>query len=137
MSAPTRAAPAAGREGGLYAEKWVPFAKELACMVVRTAGEGVTSYPVVETVQRDNICHTVVVPAQVPGAAYANAVKVCADAIAALPANSRGVYGVEVFLLDDGRDTVLFNEVVRRRRPRRARAERRSRNDPAGRVGRR
>ena len=105
---------AQGREGGLYAEKWVPFSKELACMVVRTTGEGVSAYPVVETVQRDNICHTVVVPAQVPGAAYANAVKVCSEAIAALPANSRGVYGVEVFLLDDGKDTVLFNEVAPR-----------------------
>ncbi len=41
----------------LYAEKWVPFVKEIAVMVVRTAAGQTYSYPVVETVHKDNICH--------------------------------------------------------------------------------
>jgi phosphoribosylaminoimidazole carboxylase (NCAIR synthetase) len=48
----------------LYAEKWFPFTKELAVMVVRALDGHVRSYPVVETVQKDNICHTVIAPAQ-------------------------------------------------------------------------
>jgi hypothetical protein len=42
----------------LYAERWVPFEKELAVMVVKSACESV-QYPVVETTQKDSICHTV------------------------------------------------------------------------------
>ena len=40
----------------LYAEQWVPFEKELAVMVVRTK-DGIVSYPVVETAQKDNGRH--------------------------------------------------------------------------------
>lgn len=49
----------------LYAERWVPFVKELAVMVVRTKDGQVISYPVVETIQKDSICHIVIAPAQV------------------------------------------------------------------------
>jgi len=45
-------------KNGLYAERWVPFEMELAVMVVKSASELVL-YPVVETTQKDNICHTV------------------------------------------------------------------------------
>lgn len=47
-----------GETHGLYAEKWVPFAKELAVMVVRSETE-LIMYPVVETTQHNSICHTV------------------------------------------------------------------------------
>jgi len=33
-------------------EKWVPFTKELAVMVIRTKNGDVIAYPVVETVQK-------------------------------------------------------------------------------------
>jgi len=45
----------------LYAEKIVPFKKEIAVMVVRTTN-AVLCYPVVETIQKDNICHLVIAP---------------------------------------------------------------------------
>ena len=55
----------------LYAEQFVAFEKELAVMVVRTQ-EGVVSYPVVETAQRDSVCHLVAAPANISrGAAQA------------------------------------------------------------------
>ena len=47
-----------GDAHGLYAERWVPFAKELAVMVVRSEAE-LCLYPVVETTQHNSICHTV------------------------------------------------------------------------------
>jgi phosphoribosylaminoimidazole carboxylase len=66
-----------GKLGGneIYAEKWAPFTKELAVMVVRTK-EGVVSYPVVETVQTDNVCHIVTSPAQISATALVAAEEV-------------------------------------------------------------
>ncbi|CAM9887202.1 unnamed protein product, partial [Phaeothamnion confervicola] len=49
----------------LYVERWCPFVKELAVMVVRSAKGEVACYPVVDTVQKDNICHTTLCPAEV------------------------------------------------------------------------
>ena len=40
----------------LYAEKWAPFTKELAVMIVRSVNGLVFSYPIVETIHKDNIC---------------------------------------------------------------------------------
>lgn len=42
----------------LYAERWAPFVRELAVMVVRSRSGEVKAFPVVETVHQDNICHT-------------------------------------------------------------------------------
>ncbi|CAN0138045.1 unnamed protein product, partial [Ectocarpus fasciculatus] len=43
---------------GLYAEAWAEFDKELAVMVIRGEDGELCTYPVVETVQVDNVCHT-------------------------------------------------------------------------------
>jgi len=93
----------------LYAEKFVPFVKELAVMVVRTEG-GVVSYPVVQTIQKDNICHLVMAPAQISAEANANALSVASKAIESLP--GLGIYGVELFILPD--DSILLNEIAPR-----------------------
>ncbi|GLD95725.1 hypothetical protein PINS_up004403 [Pythium insidiosum] len=99
------------KDGGamLYAEKWVPFVKELAVMVVK-AGTDVRAYPVVETTQKDSICDTVLAPAQVSAATYAAAQQLALHAIEKLEGN--GIYGVELFLTADG--GVLLNEVAPR-----------------------
>lgn len=61
-----RGAAALGGYGhGLYAERWAPFVKELAVMVVRSRDGSVASYPVVETIHRDNICWVTEAPADV------------------------------------------------------------------------
>lgn len=93
----------------LYAEKWVPFAKELAIMLVLT-DEGVVPYPVVETIQKDNICHLVIAPAQIPPAVAKEVQLIATTAISSF--SGRGIYGVELFLLRD--DTVLLNEIAPR-----------------------
>lgn len=94
----------------LYAEKWTPFDKELAIMVARGLDGTIITYPVVETIQRENICHTVIAPAQISPAIQAEAQEVARRAIATL--DGAGVYGVELFLLSDGK--VLVNEVAPR-----------------------
>jgi phosphoribosylaminoimidazole carboxylase len=79
-----------GFEHGLYAEKWAPFVKELAVMVVRSRDGTVLSYPVVETVHKDNICHVTEAPADV-SPAVAVATRAAAEkAVAAL-------YGAGIF----------------------------------------
>ena len=85
--------------GGLYAERWVPFQKELAVMVARSATE-VQVYPIVETTQKDNICHTVVAPARLPPAAAALARDMAERAITSF--DGHGIFGIEMFLLEVG-----------------------------------
>ncbi|KAJ2361920.1 phosphoribosylaminoimidazole carboxylase ade2, partial [Coemansia sp. RSA 2607] len=97
----------------LYAEKFVSFVKELAVMVVRRPSGQVATYPVVETVQRDNICELVYAPAQVDGQVRELAMKVATDTISCLPEGSSGIFGVEMFLHKDGK-TVVVNEIAPR-----------------------
>ncbi|KAL3961756.1 hypothetical protein ACCO45_003279 [Purpureocillium lilacinum] len=100
----------------LYAEKWVPFAMELAVMVIRTEDDagnctGVYAYPTVETVHEDDVCKTVLMPPRkVDGAVCAQAQNVAQDVIRSLW--GRGVFAVEMFLLQDG--TIMVNEVAPR-----------------------
>lgn len=51
-----------GEKETLYAEKWVPFIKEVAIMVVRGKDGEVRSYPPVETIHRNSVCHLVFAP---------------------------------------------------------------------------
>jgi phosphoribosylaminoimidazole carboxylase len=85
----------------LYAEEWVPFVKEIAVMVVRTAAGLTFSYPVVETVHKDNICHLVFAPlrSRDPKVA-ARAQDIAERTVQSL--SGAGVFGVEMFLLADG-----------------------------------
>lgn len=94
----------------LYVEEWIPFERELAVMVARGLEGEIVDYPVVETIQRDNICNTVIAPAQISRAAQIAARDIARKTVAAL--DGAGVFGVELFLLSDG--TVLLNEVAPR-----------------------
>ena len=94
----------------LYAEKWASFVKELAVMVVQNQSGDVYCYPVVETIQKDNICHIVIAPAQIPQNAINEALKIAKQAISCI--SSAGIFGVELFLLPD--DTILLNEIAPR-----------------------
>ncbi|RLN44569.1 hypothetical protein BBJ29_009091 [Phytophthora kernoviae] len=100
----------AEEEAKLYAEKWVPFVKELAVMVVKGADGDVRAYPVVETTQRDSICDTVLAPAQIPEDVAKRASEMAQTAVAQL--EGRGIYGVELFLTASGE--VLLNEIAPR-----------------------
>lgn len=94
----------------LYCERHARYTKELAVMVVQRLDGTVCSYPTVETIQRDNICHQVYVPARVLPSILAEA-KLLAERTVRTFAGA-GVYGVEMFLLADNQ--LLINEVAPR-----------------------
>ncbi len=102
-----RAAP----EGvGLLAEEHVPFRRELAALVARSPyGQG-AAYPIVQTVQRDGICHEVIAPAPGLDPEPAEA----AQRLALGVADALGVTGllaVELFETEHG---MLVNELAMR-----------------------
>ena len=85
----------------LYAEKWVPFVKEIAVMVVRSRNGEVASYPVVETIHQNNICHLVFAPLRSSDPSIsARARTIAENAVKTL--QGAGVFGVEMFLMADG-----------------------------------
>ncbi|KAF5371474.1 hypothetical protein D9615_009601 [Tricholomella constricta] len=95
----------------LYAEKWVPFVKEIAVIVVRTIDGEVQSYPPVETVHKDNVCHLVFAPLR--GHDPTLPQRACAIAEAAVKTfTGAGVFGVEMFLMEDG--CIFINEIAPR-----------------------
>lgn len=94
----------------LYAEKWAPFTKELAVMVVRNVDGEIFSYPTVETIHKDNICHTVYAPARVNDTIQTKANLLAKKAVSTFP--GAGIFGVEMFLLPDGE--LLINEIAPR-----------------------
>lgn len=101
----------------LYAEKWANYRMEIAVMVAKTedsvsmSGEATVAYPAVETVQEDNVCKLVYAPARnISDEILKNSQDIARKAVGSLW--GKGVFGVELFLLDD--DTLLVNEIAPR-----------------------
>jgi 5-(carboxyamino)imidazole ribonucleotide synthase len=95
----------------LLAEELVDFRRELSALVVRSPSGQAAAYQVVESVQRNGVCHEVVSPA--PGLDPALAGE--AQRLALLVAGELGVTGVlavELFETTDG--TILVNELAMR-----------------------
>ncbi|KAF2456875.1 hypothetical protein BDY21DRAFT_322306 [Lineolata rhizophorae] len=94
----------------LYAERWANFKAEVAVMVVK-AKNGEFAYPPVETVHEDSILKLVFAPARnVSKGVLQQAQKLATKAIGTF--KGKGVYGVEMFLLED--DSLLVNEIAPR-----------------------
>jgi 5-(carboxyamino)imidazole ribonucleotide synthase len=87
-----------------------PFTAELAVIITRALDGAVATYPLVETVQRNHVCHVVRAPAAVSDAVAARALDVARRAAVAVDAI--GSVGVELFLLANGE--VLINELAPR-----------------------
>ena len=83
----------------LYIERWAYFTKELAVMVVRSSKGLVRSFPTVETIHQNNICHMVFAPARVSAGTRAKARSLAESAIATF--KGAGVFGVEMFWFAD------------------------------------
>ena len=96
-----------GCRHALYAEQFCTFIKELAIIITCSRDGSSVASPLVETVQRDHICHTVVAPASISEALARKAADVAQRAVAAV--GGVGSFGVELFLCGD--DTVLVNEL--------------------------
>jgi len=98
------------KKSPLYAEKFVPFIKELAVVSARGIDGKIVSFPVVETIHKNNICHIVRSPAPVSDEVKANAEQLAQQTLSAL--SGVGVFAVEMFLTNSGE--VLVNEIAPR-----------------------
>lgn len=94
----------------LYAEKFVPFAKELGVMVARSTDSEVALYPVVETIHKRNICVEVLAPAAITSAERKQAEKIAIKVAGLL--DGAGLFGIEMFLTGEGK--ILVNEIAPR-----------------------
>lgn len=99
-----------GDKQTLYVEAFCPFASELAIIITTGKNGEVAAYPLVESVQRDHICHIVRAPAPVADEITAKATDIARRAVAAIGAI--GSFGVEMFLTKD--NDVIINELAPR-----------------------
>jgi 5-(carboxyamino)imidazole ribonucleotide synthase len=103
---------AAARSGvRILAEELVEFRRELSAIVARSPSGQAAAYPVVQTIQRDGICHEVIAPApdlsdELAGQAQSIALKVAGEL------GVTGILAVELFETTDGR--ILVNELAMR-----------------------
>lgn len=96
-------------DGVLILEPLLAIRREFAVLAARSTAGEVAIYPVVETVQKDAICHETLVPASLPDEVAAQATEIARDLVVEIDAT--GIVAVEFFLTDDG---VLINELALR-----------------------
>ena len=99
-----------GEKNALLVEAFCHFAKELAVIVTRARDGADAVYPVVQTIQRDHVCESVLVPAELPASVVLRASELARRAVAAV--GGVGSFGVELFLCSD--DQILINELAPR-----------------------
>jgi 5-(carboxyamino)imidazole ribonucleotide synthase len=96
-------------DGSLILEPLLEIRHEFAVLAARSTAGEIAVYPVVETVQKDAICHETLVPAALPEEVRAQASQIARDLLVEIDAT--GIVAVEFFLTDDG---VLINELALR-----------------------
>ncbi len=94
----------------LLIEQYIPFTKELAVIAARSVTGEIAIYPVAETFQENQVCHLVVVPAQVDNKIICQIQEIAKKLLESL--HYVGVMGIEFFLAADG--LVLVNEIAPR-----------------------
>jgi 5-(carboxyamino)imidazole ribonucleotide synthase len=94
----------------LYVEKYVPFIKELAVIVVRSTDGDILTYPVVETIHKNNILNYLISPAPVDNKVADKAILLATKTMEQL--KGAGAFGIEMFLAKNSE--VLINEIAPR-----------------------
>ena len=107
---PEEAAGVLAHPVAVFAEEYVAFDAELAALVARSPHGQAAAYPVVQTVQRDGVCHEVLAPA--PGLAAGRARE--AQRMALELAAELGVTGLLAVELFAGPRGLLVNELAMR-----------------------
>ena len=97
------------RHSKLLAEEFIDFKMELAVMVARTKKE-IKVYPVVQTIQKNNICRTVIAPAQISSRLRNEAMEIAIESVKAV--KGYGIFGIEMFLTS--KNNILVNEMAPR-----------------------
>jgi phosphoribosylaminoimidazole carboxylase PurK protein len=93
----------------IYAERIVPFEKELSVIAARDMQGNIAVYPTAETVHKDNVCHTVVTPAGIRPELIADAQEIAHETLKQL--GGAGIFAIEMFATDD---SVIINEIAPR-----------------------
>jgi 5-(carboxyamino)imidazole ribonucleotide synthase len=107
---PGEAAAVLAHPVAVFAEEHVGFEAELAAVVARSPHGQAAAYPVVQTVQRDGVCHEVLAPAPgLPAALARDAQRMALELAAELGVT--GLLAVEMFLAGGG---LLVNELAMR-----------------------
>ncbi len=94
----------------LYVEGFCNFTGELAVMVTRGSDGKMVNYPVVESVQKDHICHIVRAPARIDDSIANEAIELARKAVTTI--NGVGTIGIEMFLTEDNH--IILNEMAPR-----------------------
>jgi len=96
-------------DGTLILEPLIAIRREFAVLAARSTTGEIAIYPVVETIQKDAICHETLVPAALPDEVQAEATEIARRLVEEIDAT--GIVAVEFFLTDDG---ILINELALR-----------------------
>ncbi len=99
-----------GDKNELMVEAFFPFEKELAVIVTRGRDGATAVYPVVETIQRNHVCHIVKAPAPVSSEIADRAREIAQRTVEAV--GGVGSFGVEMFLSAGGE--IAVNELAPR-----------------------
>jgi 5-(carboxyamino)imidazole ribonucleotide synthase len=92
------------------AEAFVPFERELALMAARSVTGEIALYPVIETQQKQQVCHWAIAPAHIPSATQTQIESIATTLLTQLDAV--GIFGIELFLTSDSQ--VFVNEIAPR-----------------------
>lgn len=99
-----------GNRPDLYAEKVIPFQRELAVVGARDRAGNIGLYPVVQTVHKDSICDIVIAPAEIDPRVQRAAEELGRAVIESF--EGAGVFAVELFQHEA--DQLLINETAPR-----------------------
>ena len=94
----------------LFVEAFWHFSRELAVIVTRGRDGATVVYPVVETIQRNHVCHVVKAPAEISAEVAKRATDMARRAAEAV--GGTGSFGVEMFLSANGE--MAINELAPR-----------------------
>ena len=92
------------------AESFIPFERELAVIVARSLSGEIAIYPVVETLQTNQVCRHTIAPARINESVEAEVKNIAAQIVTSLDAI--GVFGIEFFLTAQG--DISVNEIAPR-----------------------
>ena len=96
-----------GENRKLYIEGFCNFKYELAAMITIDTNDKIITYPVVESIQKNHICHIVRAPANIDTKLAKNALNLAVKAVKTI--DGIGTIGVEMFCTKD--NEIIVNEM--------------------------
>jgi len=90
-------------------EEYIGYTHELAIMVVKNEYQTIL-YPLVQTIQQQQICTQVIAPAPIPPSLSTKAITIAEKVAHSLP--SAGIYGIELFVVPH--ENIIINEIAPR-----------------------